>query len=62
MLYSMDAGMSELYDLSSDPRQERNVIADSPEAARELHQYLVKLLRDTNVEPHLLEPRLELRL
>ena len=62
LLYSTDEGMSALYDLSSDPGQQNNVIAQHPEVARELHQYLVKFMRDTNVAPHLLEPRLELRL
>ena len=34
------------------------IVADT----RELHRYLVKFLRDTNVAPHLIESRLELRL
>ena len=62
LLHSMDEGMSELYNLSSDPKQRHNVITDHPENAREVHQHLVRFLRETNVVPHLVEPRLELRL
>ena len=62
LLYSMDEGMSALYDLESDPKQEDNVISSRLDVAKELHQYLVKFMRDTNVKPHLLNPRLELRL
>ena len=61
LLYSMDEGMSELYGLRADRRQEDNVIASQPEVARELHQALIGFLRETNVAPHLLDPRLELR-
>jgi arylsulfatase A-like enzyme len=62
LLYSMDDGMSELFDLRVDRGQGNNVIASQPEVARELHQALVGFLRETNVAPHLLDPRLELRI
>ncbi|MBM3957369.1 MAG: hypothetical protein FJ313_04890, partial [Gemmatimonadetes bacterium] len=62
LLYTVEPGMSELYDLSADPRQERNVIHEEKETARELHQLLVKFMRDTNVPERLVEPRLQLRL
>ncbi len=62
LLYTVDPGMSELYHLASDPKQEKNVIGDNPETARELHQLLVKFMRETNLADHLLKPRLELRL
>jgi hypothetical protein len=60
LLYSPEAGQSKLYDLAKDPAQERDIIADQPEVARELHQYLVKFMRDTRVAEYLLKPRLEL--
>ena len=62
LLYSIDEAMSELYNLESDPKQQKNVIGGRPEVAKELHQYLVKFMRDTNLAPHLMNPRLELRL
>ena len=62
LLYSVEPGMSELYHLASDPRQEKNVINEETETAKELHQYLVKLMRDTKLVELLLEPRLELRI
>ena len=62
LLYSPDSDGSELYNLKSDPRQEKDVISDRPEVAKELHQYLVKFMRDTNVAPNLLKTRLELQL
>jgi arylsulfatase A-like enzyme len=62
LLYSPDSEGSELYNLKSDPRQQQNVISHRPEVAKELHQYLVKFMRDTNVAPHLLKSRLELQL
>ena len=60
LLYSPEAGQSKLYDLSLDSNQEKNIISDQPEVAKELHQYLVKFMRDTHVAEYLLKPRLEL--
>ena len=60
LLYSPEAGQSKLYDLSLDSGQQENIISDQPEVAKELHQYLVKFMRDTNVAEYLLKPRLEL--
>jgi len=62
LLYDTESGGSELYNLKSDPKQEKNVISQHPDVARELHQLFVKHMRDTNVERRFLEPRLELRL
>lgn len=61
LLYAVEPGVSELFHLSPDPKQEKNVITQHPEVARELHQQLVKFLRETNVPKFLLKPRLELR-
>ncbi len=61
LLYSPDAGMSKLFDLSRDPGQERDVIADRPDAAEELHRRLIQFMKDTHVPEYLMKPRLELR-
>ena len=61
LIYAIEPGLSELYHLSSDPKQEKNVITQHPEVAQELHQQLVKFLRETNVPTLLLKSRLELR-
>jgi arylsulfatase A-like enzyme len=62
LLYSPERGRSKLYDLALDPRQQKDIISDQPEVAKELHQYLVKFMRDTHVAEYLLKPRLELSL
>ena len=62
LLYSMDEGMSELYNLANDPAQENNIISENFEVAKEVHQYLLKFMRDTGVSDHLLKPRQEFRL
>ena len=62
LLYNAEPESSELYNLSSDPRQERNVASHHTVEAKELHQYLVKFMRDTKVEPHMLKARSELKL
>jgi arylsulfatase A-like enzyme len=62
LLYNTEAGMSELYNLKADPNQEKNVIGENPDVARELHQLLVRYMRDTKLSSHLLKPRLEIQL
>ena len=62
LLYSTQPGESWLYNLSSDPKQEKNIINEHPEVAKELHQLLVKFMHDYNVSSELREPRLELKL
>ena len=62
LLYRPEPGQSLLYHLSSDPKQEKNVINQRPEVAGGLHQLLVKFMRENNLAPELLEPRLELKL
>jgi arylsulfatase A-like enzyme len=62
MLYGVEAGGSELYHLPSDPHQLKNVITQNKEKAAELHQLLVKHMRETKVDQRLLEPRLKLRI
>lgn len=62
LLYTTEPGLSELYHLPDDPKQENNIIAQQQDKARELHQLLVRFMKETNLSPQLMEPRLELRL
>ena len=62
LLYSPEDGVSELYHLPSDPSQVRNVIGTHEDIAGDLHQLLVRFMRDTRVPERLLTPRLELRI
>ncbi|OGO30756.1 MAG: hypothetical protein A2Z29_03635 [Chloroflexi bacterium RBG_16_56_11] len=62
LLYVVDAGLSELYHLPTDPKQEKNVIKQHPEIARQLHEHMVRFMRETGVPKQKLEPRLQLRL
>jgi len=47
---------SELYDLTSDPRQEKNVIDQHPEVVADLRVRLVDFLESVNTAPELVEP------
>ena len=62
LLYSPLAGVSKLYDLTTDPRQSSNVIEAHMDVASELHRKLVHFMRETEVPERLLNPRLELRM
>jgi len=62
LLYSTEPGQSWLYHLPSDPKQEQNVINENSSIAHEIHQKLVNFLKESNLNPELLEPRLQLRL
>ena len=62
LLFSMDEGMSELFDLDADPTQETSVIVANVETSRELHRQLLRFMRDTDASPHLIDTRRELRL
>lgn len=62
LLYSPEEGRSELYNLSLDPTQQENVIADNEEVARGIHEYLVQFMRNTKLPERLLKSRLELRI
>jgi len=62
LLYNVEPGLSELYNLKSDPKQEKNLISQNPEKAKELHQLLVRYMRETNLPTRMLDIRLELRL
>ena len=62
LLYDPEPGGSELYNVASDPGQLTNVISKHKDIADELHQLLVKFMRETKVPKKLLDTRLELRL
>ena len=48
--------------MPSDAGQEKDVINERPEVARELHQMLVKFMTDNDLAPEMRDPRLELKL
>ncbi len=58
----MDYGMSEMFNLASDPGQRNSLISQSPEMAKEVHQFLVKFMKETDVGEYLLNPRLNLKI
>ena len=62
LLYSPDPGVSQLYNLASDPQQLDNVIESHLDKAREMHRMLVEFMRENEVPERLLQPRLELRM
>ena len=45
LIYAVEPGLSELYHLPSDPRQQKNVIAQRPEIAHELHQLFLNFMQ-----------------
>ena len=61
LLYSMDEGVSELYNLTDDPGQRENLVAVKVDTARELHDNLKEFMKLTHVPEGLVRPRLELR-
>ena len=61
-LYSMDPGRSQLFHLPTDPGQQSDIISANMDTAKELHQLLLKFMRDTNVPQHLIDTRLELKM
>jgi arylsulfatase A-like enzyme len=62
LLYDVEPGGSELYNLNFDPGQEKNLVGRHQDVARELHQLLVNFMQQTKVPKRFLDPRLELRL
>ena len=62
LLYNIEPGLSELYHLSVDPHQEKNVISSNTQTAYSLHKLLVEFMRETKLSKQLMEPRMELRL
>ena len=62
LLYSPAPGVSQLYNLNTDPQQLDNVIARHTDVAGDIHRLLVEFMRENEVPERLLQPRLELRL
>jgi arylsulfatase A-like enzyme len=62
LLCAVEPGLSELYNLKTDPKQEENVITKYPDKARELHQLFVKFMKDTKVAPDRMKSRMELHI
>ena len=62
LLFSSAPGMSELFNLATDPGQSNNVIGEQRHAAEELQQHLLRFMQETGVPQRLIEPRTELRL
>jgi arylsulfatase A-like enzyme len=62
LLCAVESGLSELYHLTTDPKQEKNVINEYPDKAHELHQLFVNFMKETNVSSDRMQPRLELRI
>ncbi len=62
LLFSPEPGQSRLYDLTQDPSQEMDIISTQPVIAHELHQFLVKFMRDTHLAEYLKQPRLKLQI
>jgi len=62
LLYDVEPGFSELYNIKKDPGQEKNVIKEYPEIAKELHSLFVKFMKDTKMAEYLVGPRSTLRL
>ena len=61
-LYSMDPGRSQLFHLPTDPGQQTNIISANMDTAKDIHQLLLKFMRDTNVPQRLIDTRLELKM
>ena len=62
LLYSPEAGVSQLYNLNNDPHQLENVIESHMDVAGDIHRLLLEFMRETEVPARLLQPRLELRM
>ena len=62
LLYSPAPGVSQLYNLNTDPQQLDNVIERHTDIAGDIHKLLVDFMRENESPERLLQPRLELRL
>ncbi|MBE3115470.1 MAG: sulfatase [Actinobacteria bacterium] len=62
LIYSAEEEVAELYNLKSDPKQEKNVISDYPDIANSLHKKYFNVLDSCNVDRILLEPRRRIKI
>ena len=60
LLYAREGAPVELYDLESDPEQEKNVAADNSDVVKNLHGNYVNLLEELGTEERLLSHRRKL--
>ena len=56
LICSPDPEMSELYDLESDPKQERNIIDEEKEVAAEMRQALISFLEQEGAKEQMIAP------
>ncbi len=56
-IYGGDEWQSELYDLQTDPNEERNILNEHPQTAQQLHQQYLDFLRDIKCPPERIEGR-----
>jgi len=52
----------ELYNLVDDPKQEKNIISDYPDVARELHEKYIQFLRKIGTPEEIVKPWLKLNI
>lgn len=57
LIYSVEGDVVELYHTASDPRQERNVVKEYPQVAREIHAKFVRFLEECGTKEDYLEHR-----
>jgi len=62
LIYDVEPGFSELYNIKTDPRQEKNMINERPEIAGEIHSLFTAFMKDTKIAEYLVKPRSTLRL
>jgi arylsulfatase A-like enzyme len=60
LIYATESEPVELYNLVSDPKQEKNVFDDNEAVARDLHAKFVRLLEEVNTEEGVIAPRRQL--
>ena len=62
LIYDVEPGFSELYNISSDSKQEKNVIKEHPDTAKEIHSLFCDFMKETKMAEYLRTPRTTLRL
>ena len=60
LLYTREKEPIELYDIKSDPFQEKNVASDNNLVVKDLHRRYYEFLKKTGTEESLLKPRASL--
>jgi arylsulfatase A-like enzyme len=60
LIYDVEPGFSELYNIKSDPKQEKNVINEHSDTAREIHTFFCDFMKETKMAEYLVKPRLTL--